>query len=231
MTDDHRPLYHLALRLDGEACLVVGAGPVASRKAAALLECGAQVRIVAPEVSAAMEALVADHPPPGAVLERRVYRRGEVAGYRLAVAATGDRDVDRSVYVDARGAGVLVNAADDPASCSFLVPAVARAGDVSVAVSTGGASPFLAGWVRDRVAGVLGPEVAELAGLLGTARRAVRAAGVASESCDWAGLVEETLWPLLSKGENEAARKAATAWAETVVAGGHGAGARAGCGR
>jgi precorrin-2 dehydrogenase/sirohydrochlorin ferrochelatase len=76
------------------------------------------------------------------------YRAGEAAGYRLVVTATGRPDVDRAAYLDCRRAGVLVNAADDPDSCSFLAPAVMREGPVSVAVSTGGVSPWLAGWVR-----------------------------------------------------------------------------------
>ena len=81
-------------------------------------------------------------------VQERPYRRGEVAGYRLAVAATGDPAVNRAVFEDGESAGVWVNSADDPASCSFILPAIARQGPVSVAVSTSGFSPALASWLK-----------------------------------------------------------------------------------
>lgn len=205
------PLFHLALRLDGQPCLVVGGGPVGARKAASLLECGALVTVVSPETC----GLFADLP---VTFARRSYRSGEAAGYRLVVTATGIPDVDREVYLDAERAGVLVNAADDPASCSFLMPAMLRRGDVSVAVSTGGVSPWLAGWLRRRVGEVVGPEVATLATLVGEARRTIRAAGVSSESLDWGGLVDDVLWPLVSAADLATARSAAARWVEDVLA-------------
>ena len=82
----------------------------------------------------------------------RPYERGEAAAYRLVVTATGDPDVDGAVYADAEEAGVWVNSADDTEHCTFMLPAVHRDGPVSVAVSTGGTSPALAGWLRGRVA-------------------------------------------------------------------------------
>ncbi len=211
--DSAAPLFHLALRLDGEACLVVGAGPIGARKAASLLECGAIVTVVAPVACNQAGQLPVR-------LERRRYRAGEAADYRLVVTATGDPEVDRAVYLDARRAGVLVNAADDPASCSFLMPAVLRAGDVSVAVSTAGVSPWLAGWVRRRIGEVVGPEVGTLAEVVGGARAAVRASGRSTEGLDWAGLVEGTLWPLVEQGEDSLARSAAARWVEAVLAAG-----------
>lgn len=209
---DSPPLYPLALRLEGEPCLVVGGGPVGARKARSLVDCGAVVTVVSPAVCPALEVLPVK-------LERRRYRSGEAAGYRLVVTATGVASVDRAVYLDARQAGVLVNAADDPASCSFLVPAVLRSGDVSVAVSTGGASPWLAGWLRRRIAELVGPEVGVLGGIVGSARSAVRSAGVSSEGLDWGGLVDDVLWPLVEAGDLEMARSAASRWVGLVLAG------------
>jgi len=208
------PLFHLALRLAGERCLVVGAGPVAVRKAASLLDCGASVTVVALEVSSEMELLALDRAPAIAI-EHRAYRPGEAAAHRLVITATGVPSVDRSVYRDAEAAGVLVNSADDPQSCSFLVPAVIRSGDVSVGVSTGGVSPFLAGWVARRIAAVVGPEVAVLVRLVGDVRLAVRAAGISTEDLDWDGLVNGCLWPILDDGGPRAeslARAAADDW-------------------
>ncbi len=210
------PPYLAALRLEGEPCLVVGGGAVAARKAAALLDCGAAVTVVAPRLSAELESLAAER---GGSLEiqRRPYRRREVEHYRLAVTATGIAEIDRNVYLDGAEAGVLVNAADDPESCSYFVPALLRRGDVSVAVSTGGASPYLASWVRTRIAASLPDGLALLAELVGEARSAVRQAGVSTEGLDWEGLVQGRLLPLVETGEEEAARSTARGWAESVV--------------
>jgi len=174
-------------------------------------ESGALVTVVSPEISAPWADLPVE-------VARRPYRSGEAAGYRLVVTATGIPAVDREVFRDAERAGVLVNAADDPASCSFLMPAVLRRGDVSVAVSTAGVSPWLAGWVRRRIGEVVGEEVGELAAITGEARTAIRAAGVSSEGLGWDDLVEEVLWPLVRSGDVETARSAAARWVEAVLA-------------
>jgi siroheme synthase-like protein len=204
-------VFHVALRLAGERCLVVGGGAVAARKATSLVDCGADVTVVAPAVCDAMEAL------PVRVL-RRPYSTGEAGAYRLVVTATGIKALDRQVYLDAEEAGILVNAADDPASCSFLMPAVLRQGDVSVAVSTAGVSPFLAGWLRRRISAIMGPEVGELAAVVGEARAAIRRSGVSSEGLEWDQVVDGTLWPLVGAGELELARATAARWVEAVVA-------------
>lgn len=162
---------------------MVGGGPVAARKAATLLGAGAEVTMVAPAFSTAALALHLDH-------VERTYEQGEAAQYQLVIAATGIVEVDEAVFDDAEAAGVLVNAADDPAHCRFLLPAVHRIGTVSVAVSTDGASPALAVWLRDRLADELGDDTAELAELVGRARRALHDAGESTEGRDWRGLIE-----------------------------------------
>ncbi|MGH9297601.1 MAG: precorrin-2 dehydrogenase/sirohydrochlorin ferrochelatase family protein [Acidimicrobiales bacterium] len=212
------PLFHVALRLDGERCLVVGGGPVGARKADALLECGAAVTLVSPVVSPSVTALASDRPSPGQAFSgrlrvlRRKYQAGDLAGCRLVVAATGLSEVDRQVFEDARALGVLVNAADDPEACEFLVPAVFRQGPVSIAVSTGGVSPYLASWLRRRLGAVIGPEVADLAEIVGAVRGSLRGAGRSSTGADWDELVDGTLWPLLLTGRREEALQAAEEW-------------------
>lgn len=152
--------YPVVLDVVGRPCLVVGGGPVAARKAAGLVECGAEVTVVAPEIDPAVGAL-------GVAVERREYEPGMAASYRLVVTATGVPEVDAAVADDAERAGVLVNSADDPAHCSFILPSVHRDGPVTIAVSTGGASPALAVWLRHRVARDTGPGMGQLAELLG----------------------------------------------------------------
>ncbi|MDE3086997.1 MAG: bifunctional precorrin-2 dehydrogenase/sirohydrochlorin ferrochelatase, partial [Acidobacteriota bacterium] len=173
----------------------------------------AKVTLVAPEAHVALGLLseqgviqAIDGPPLDVRL--RPYEAGEAAAYRLVVTATGRPEVDGAVHLDAERAGVWVNSADDPAHCSFQLPAVWRAGPVAVAVSTGGASPALASWLRDRVAGTLGPWVGVLAGLLADARHELQAAGRSTEELDWASLFAGPLPGLVAEGRLEEARTA-----------------------
>src|SRR5207249_5177387 len=123
------------LRLAGKPCLVVGGGRVALQKVQALLEAGAHVRVVAPDIDPAISAL------PGLAIERRPYLRGEAGEARFVIAATGDRAVNAVVFEDAEASGVWVNAADDPVHCTCTLPARIRRGPLLVTVSTGGHSP------------------------------------------------------------------------------------------
>ncbi len=147
------PLYPVHLRLAGRRCLVVGGGPVAARKARGLVECGADGHRGGPRGGRrARRAL------DGVTCERRPYRAGEVAGYRLVVAATDDPDVDGRVFRDGERHGVWVNAADDPDHCSVMLPAVVRRGPIVATFSTSGRSPAMATWLRRRYEDELGPE-------------------------------------------------------------------------
>ena len=149
--------YPVNLVVAGRPCLVVGAGPVGARKAEGLAACGARVTLVAPALAAEANRLATS----GVVaVERRRYRSGEAADYWLVVTATDDPAVNQAVYDDAVAAGVWVNSADDPARCTFTLPAVHRQGPVLVTASTGGASPALACWLRDLLAAQVGPELA-----------------------------------------------------------------------
>ena len=211
-TSDGAPgplVYPVALRLEGRPCLVVGGGPVALGKVDGLLAAGAVVTVVAPELHPDLTERAARIERAGAgrlTLERRPYRPGEAAHYRLVVTATGVAVVDRTVAGDAEAAGVWVNSADDPANCAFFVPSVHRDGTVTVAVSTGGASPALAAWIRRRVAEALGPGVGTLALLLAEARDGLRAAGRPTQDLDWAALLDGPLPDLVADGRLAEAR-------------------------
>jgi siroheme synthase-like protein len=200
------PLYPVGLVVAGRPVLVVGGGRVAARKVADLVACGAMVTVVAPEV--VPEVAERDD----LVVERRPYRPGEAAGYRLVVTATGDPVVDQQVFDDAEAAGVWVNSADDPARCTFTLPAVVRRGPVVVTAATGGHSPALATWLRRQLAGQLGPELATLATLLDEARTRVRASGRSTEDLDWQGLLDGDLLGVLAIEGEDAARARIDAW-------------------
>ncbi len=198
------PLYLVGLVVAGRRCLVVGGGTVATRKVRSLLECGAAVTVVAPDVSedllllATAEAQATDG--HSLDVQLRPYERGEVAGYQLVVVATRDPDVNAAVCEDAAAAGVWANSADDPAHCSMVLPAIWRCGPVTVSVSTDGRSPALASWLRTRLAESAGDHIGQLAMLLGEARQRLQEEGRATESVDWRAILEGPVTALVAAG-------------------------------
>ncbi len=135
MRDTRGTFYPIVLRLRDRRVLVVGGGKVAARRAGGLAEAGARVVAVSPEFAPAFRRLGETH----AVRRiKRPYESGDVAGAGLVVAATDDHEVNARVRADARRAGILVSVADDSEHSDFLVSAVARRGDLVLAISTGG---------------------------------------------------------------------------------------------
>jgi siroheme synthase-like protein len=175
------------LVVDGRPVLVVGAGAVAARKVAGLADCGARVTVIAPHVGPELAARA------DIAVERRPYRRGDVAGYWLVIAATNDEVVNQAVYDDGVAAGVWVNSADDPARCSFTLPAVHRQGPVLLTASSGGRSPAWASWLRGWLEREVSPAFAEIAERLAAERAALHDAGCSTEGLDWARRIEQLL--------------------------------------
>jgi siroheme synthase-like protein len=138
------------LVLDGARirALVVGGGVVAHRKAAALLESGATLRVVAPSLSPEMRLLV-DH--PRVTVSEREYDTGDIADATLVVAATDRREVNARVAADAHARARLVNVADEPAEGDWVSVATHRAGPLVIGVSVGGV-PTAATRIRDAIA-------------------------------------------------------------------------------
>ena len=148
--------YMACLDLHGRRCVVVGGGTVGGEKARGLLACGADVTIVSPTLDESLRSLAL-------TWRRGTYRRRDLRGAFLVIAATSQRDVNERVHRDAEKRGLLCNVADVPDLCNFILPAVHREGPIAVAVSTGGASPALAKRIRSDVAAIVAPEHAELA--------------------------------------------------------------------
>lgn len=171
-------LYPVLLDLRGAPCLVVGGGAVATRKVRALLEAGAAVTAVAPELTAELAEL------------KERGRIDHVAGsfedtlleaFRLVFAATNDRRVNDEIARRARDAEVWVNIADDPDASTFQVPAHFRRGELTVAVSTGGASPAEARRVRETLEELFPADYARYLALLRAVRSRVLAERGAGE--------------------------------------------------
>lgn len=166
--------YPVNLDVRGRDCLVVGGGGVGARKARGLADCAARVTVVSPDVAETIRDMA------GAgklVWEARGYRSEDMTGRFLAFAASGDSSVNRRVVADARREGALCNAADRPGEGDFTLPAVVRRGDLTLAVSTGGASPALARRARMRLEEIFGPEYGRALEILGAARTRLLARG------------------------------------------------------
>jgi precorrin-2 dehydrogenase len=166
--------YPVLLDLAGRRCVMVGGGIIAGRRVDGLLTAGARVTVISPRLTRTLAALAAegriDH-------EAREYRDGDLDGADLAFVATDAGEVNAAVAREARARGVWINAADDPARCTFILPALVRRGDLTVAVATGGSSPALARAIREELETYLTDDYATLAAIAAEARREVRAAG------------------------------------------------------
>jgi precorrin-2 dehydrogenase/sirohydrochlorin ferrochelatase len=206
-----RQVYPVSLLLEGQPCLVVGGGQVAYPKIAGLLDAGAAVTVIASEVSDEIAALPV-------TVHSRPFRDGDCTGYVLVVAATGNRALDATIFAECQVTNTLVNAADNPAACSFYLPALLRSGDLSVAISTAGASPAIASWVRDRIGALVGERFGDVVDVVGATREQVRADGRTSEGLPWTELIDQ-LTTALAEGVDRAGVDAlASNWAAGVNA-------------
>ena len=193
--------YPVNLVVEGRPCLVVGGGRVAARKVEGLRACGAVVHVVAPAVCEEIRSLA------GVTFEARPYRTTDLAGRRLVVCATSDPEVNHRVFLDAEGAGIWVNGADDPENCSFTLPAVLRRGDLVVTVATGGRSPAVASWLKRRLEQEIGPEFEVLLDIVAAERDAIRAEGRSTEGLDWNKALDSDMLGLIRTGDLTHARE------------------------
>lgn len=195
--------YSVIFDLCGKPCLVVGGGPVALRKVRGLLEVGAEVTVVAPEVSSDLVQL---EDTGRLTLHRRPFRTSDLDGQTMAFGALDDPEARRGLAAEARLRGIPVNLADDPVNCDFIIPSSFRRGDLLVTVSTGGRSPALARKVRRELEAGLGEEYAVQVEALGRIRgmlmeRLPGEGGLRREIL--LGIVDSDLLALLSSGDSE----------------------------
>ncbi|MHB0885918.1 MAG: precorrin-2 dehydrogenase/sirohydrochlorin ferrochelatase family protein [Bacillota bacterium] len=197
--------YPISLALTGRPGLVVGGGAVAARKVDALLEAGAAVTVVAPEVSPELAALAT----AGRVsLERRPFAPSDLDGCFVAVAATDDQSVNRAVSAAARERRVLINVVDDASLSDFIVPAVVRRGSLCLAVTTDGKSPLFSRRIRERLEAAFGPEYGQFLDWLGEARETIKRQEPteARRRAIFAALVDSGVLDLLREGRSAEAR-------------------------
>jgi len=152
----------------------VGGGRVAERKARGLLECGAKVVVISPELTDGLQTLLNEK---RIAWQARGYCPDDIAGAMLAIAATDDSKVQDMVVADAERYNILVNVADVPEKCNFILPALVKRGDLSIAISTSGNSPALAKQLRRRFQVQVGEEYNILNNMMGVLRPEVMGRG------------------------------------------------------
>jgi len=197
------------MHLRGRLCVLVGGGEVAARKAALLLRAGARLRVVAPDLSAALLA-VADSGETGDIEHlSRAYIETDLEGAALVVAATDDRDVNRAVSEDARGRCIPVNVVDDPELCSVIVPAIIDRSPVLIAVGTGGSAPVLARLLRATIEAHVPAQYGALARLSAAMRGEVqrRLPDVLARRRFWEEVFEGEIAQCALRGETERAQE------------------------
>lgn len=195
--------YPVMLDVSARPCLVVGGGAVGERKVEGLVEAGARVTVVSPSLTERLLRLATD-----AQLRwrPREYAAGDAEGFALVMVATDDVAVNAVVAAECRGRGILINCADDPARCNFILPSVLKRGALTVTVSTGGASPTMARLVREELERLLPGDVAVLTDVMAEVRRTLRGEGISLDAERWRGALDEELRRLAAAGRTEEAR-------------------------
>ena len=174
--------YPVFLDLENKNCVIIGGGTLAEGKIAKLLESGAKITVISPEINAGIRGALQQGKLEWKAQE---YQLGDLAGAFLGIAATNVRSVNDLIFQEAEDLGVLLNVVDKPEQCSFIHPSIVTRGPVTLAISTGGASPALARKLRETLNVSSALDWADLAGVLSRARKQVKNRGVVIDPQRW----------------------------------------------
>lgn len=204
------PAYYPAfIDVKNRCCVVIGGGNIGEEKVVKLLDCHADVVVISPEVNEGVRALADDG---RIVWHKREYAAGDLRDAFIAIAATDENAVNRAIAKEATERNVLLNVVDVTHLCTFIAPSVAIRGDVTVAASTGGASPALARKFRELLDG--SPiesshplmDYAELTPLLADVRAEIRGKGITLATDHWQACITDSLLDTVLAGDYDGAR-------------------------
>lgn len=201
--------YPVFLNLQGRPCVVIGGGPIAVGKVKGLIEAGAAITLVSPELTPGLQSLADE----GRITHlKRYYQPGDLAGAFLAISATDDHAVNEQVWQEATERNILINMVDDTPHCNFIAPSILRRGDLTVAISTGGKAPALAVRLREQIEHLVGAEHARFLELAGSIRKplAARYPSFEHRKALWCQLVDSDVLDLLRQGDETTARQRIT---------------------
>ena len=174
------------LNLIGRPVLVVGGGRIAYRKVEQLLAADAQVTVISP-------LFVDEFHHLAVTLVQREYATGDIDAFRLVITATGNTPVNQEIFDECESKGIWINSADDPDRCAFTLPATLRRGSLMLTVSTGGASPALASWLRSHLEMAIVPEFEAVVARLAVERARVHAEGQSTEDVLWQPIIANVM--------------------------------------
>lgn len=196
--------YPVFLNLAGKKCVIIGGGGIAQGKIGGLLQAGCNITVISPDATPGIRQAA----QRGDItwLER-TYQPGDLEGAFIGVAATNVWHVNREIYEEAERLGVLLNVVDDPDLCSFIAPSVVKREPVTLAISTGGASPALARKLRETLAHAEALEWADLADVLSQARRIVKEERVVIDPERWQCCITRDLLVMAQEGRGDEALK------------------------
>lgn len=215
---DYLPIF---CRLDNKPVLLVGGGEVAQRKTRLLLDAGAQLTVVAPELDPELAELAANGSIEWLAGE---FAPAQLAGKWLVVAATDRREVNALVYQSANQARIFANVVDDPKRSSFIMPSIIDRSPLMVAISSGGKAPVLARLLREKLEAMLPQHLGAVAAFAGRLRDRVKArfASMGERRRFWERLLgADRLGQALARGDSASANQLAdTLFADESQTGG-----------
>lgn len=191
------PYYPAFLNIKNKRCVVFGGGTIAEGKIAKLQDAGAKITVISPQVTDdILTAVYQGHLD----WQAREYQVGDLQGAFLGIATTNVSSVNEAIFQEAENSGILINVVDYPEQCSFIAPSIVNRGPVTVAISTGGASPALARKLREELTAnaVLG--WADLAEIMSSVRREVKKRGLVLDPQRWQCCLTSDLLQLAQEG-------------------------------
>ena len=190
--------------IKNQRCVVVGGGGIAARKASLLVQAQAQIHVVAPEICQPLEALIAKS---NGTFKKGNYNDSDLDDAHLVIAATDDLAVNQAVSKAAQLRQIPVNVVDNPALCTFILPAIIDRSPVIVAVSSGGQSPVLARLIRGKLETMIPSAYGELASIVGSFREQVKQkfSSINERRTFWESVLQGPIAELVFAGKNKQA--------------------------
>lgn len=197
---DYFPFF---VKLSQKPCLVVGAGNCAARKIELLARAGAKITVIAREISPHVAQL------ENITLIQKDVEAGDLEGFRFVISATDNQQTNQFVSDCAKARGILVNVVDNPPLCDFIFPAIVDRAPLTIAVSSGGASPVLARFLRAKIETLIPPSYGTLAQLAEKFRESVKQkiSRPAQRRIFWENVLQGRIAELVFSGQNEAAER------------------------
>ncbi len=194
--------YPVFLNLTGRRCVIIGGGQIAEGKISKLLDSGAKIIVISPDATPGIRNFA----ETGNIeLDLRKYQFGDLQGAFLVIAATNDREVNQEIFDEAETLGVLLNAVDDMPRCSFIAPSIVERGPVTIAISTGGASPALARKLRETLSSSSDLDWTQATSVLSKARQIIKDKQVAVDPQRWQCCMTPDLLSLVKAGRDDEA--------------------------